>query len=78
MLPATLLTVSDTVYVPTFAKVWSGFWSVAFSSLPSPKSHAQVRGGVPEEMSVNVIVRWAKPDCGHPVKYATGAAETVI
>ena len=74
MLPKALLTVSETLYVPTSANVWTGFCRVAFSPLPSPKSHAYVRGGSPVELSVNVTVKGAGPVVVSAENAASGAA----
>jgi hypothetical protein len=79
--PPALLAVSETVYVPGAMYVWTGFWTVAFSTLPSPKVHCHTVGTF-ADVSVKVTARGAVPVVGVPVNDVTGrvteAADTTI
>ena len=75
LLPAALVAMSETLYVPTVAYVLEGFSVVLV--FPSPKFHNHDVGEL-AEVSVNWTVRGVLPEVGLPKKVATGESGAVV
>ena len=75
LLPAELVAVNLTVYVPALEYVCDGFWEM--SALPSPKFQFH-EVGVLVELSVNVTVNGALPEVGVPTKLVMGGTTVAV
>jgi hypothetical protein len=71
--PEALVTVKVTVFVPTLANVWLGFWAVLVA--PSPKFQDQA-AGLPADVSVNCTDWPVTGVAGLKEKEAASAAPT--